>query len=61
MTSNNSKTVTNEATGPNPSSEESERRGRNKPHQKITLYQSSKRKHSRKRNYGGEDSYNMSR
>ena len=37
MTSNNSKTVTNEATGPNSSSEESERRGRNKPHQKITL------------------------
>ena len=37
MASNNSKTVKNEATGPNFSSEESERRGRNKPHQKITL------------------------
>ena len=60
MTSNNSKTVTNEATGPNSSSEESERRGRNKPHQKITLPIFEK-KPSRKRNYGGEDPYNVSR
>ena len=31
------KIITNEATGPNSSSEESERKGRTKPHQKITL------------------------
>ena len=37
MTSNSSKIITNEATGPNSSSEKSERRGRNKPHQKIAL------------------------
>ena len=36
-TSNSSKIITNEATGINSSSEESERKGRNKPHQKIAL------------------------
>ena len=37
MTSNSSKIITNEATGPNSPTEESERKGRNKPHQTITL------------------------
>ena len=37
MTSNSSKNITTEATEPNSPSEESERKGRTKPHQKITL------------------------
>ena len=37
MTSNSSKITTNEEMGSNSSSEESERKGRNKHHQKITL------------------------
>ena len=37
MTSSSQKIITNEATGPNSSSEESDRKGRTKPHQKITL------------------------
>ena len=36
MTSSSQKIITNEATGPNSSSEESESKGRTKPHQKIT-------------------------
>ena len=37
MTSSSQKIITNEATGPNSSSEESDRKGRTKPHQTITL------------------------
>ena len=37
MTSSSQKIITNEATGPNSSSEESERKGKTKPHQKIGL------------------------
>ena len=36
MTSSSQKIIMNEATGPNSSSEESDRKGRTKPHQKIT-------------------------
>ena len=37
MTSSSQKIITNEATGSNSSSEESERKGKTKRHQKITL------------------------
>ena len=37
MTSSSQKIIMNEATGPNSTSEESERKSRTKPHQKITL------------------------
>ena len=37
MTSSSQKIITNEATGPNSSSEESKRKGRTKPHQRRTL------------------------
>ena len=37
MTSSSQQIITNGATGPNSSSEESDRKGRTKPHQKITL------------------------
>ena len=37
MTSSSQKIITNEATGPNSSDEDSNRKGRTKPHQKNTL------------------------
>ena len=38
MTSSSQTIITNEATGPNSSSEESDRKDRTKPRQKITLH-----------------------
>ena len=47
MTSSSQKIFTNEATGPNTSSEESDRKGRTKPHPKIRLPSFEKKDHTR--------------